>query len=143
MILPDANVLIYAFRTDVPQHERCAAWLEGAVRGGNDLALCEAVISGFLRIVTHPRVVSPPTPMEQALGFVRWLVESPGVHWLGPAPAVWDTLDRIVSEDRGVRGNLVPDAYLASLCLAHGAAIATADRGFARFEGLKRIDPTR
>lgn len=83
-----------------------------------------------------------PPPIEQALGFVRWLVESSGVHWLGPAPSVWDVLDRIVSEDRGVRSNLVPDAYLAALCLAHGATIATADRGFARFEGLKRLDPT-
>lgn len=141
MILPDVNVLIYAFRVDTPEHTRAATWLESLAASGAELALCDAVVSGFLRIVTHPKVISPPTPIEEALGFVRWLVETPGVHWLGPAPSVWDAFGRIADVDRGIRGNLVPDAYLAALCVAHGAAIGTADRGFARYEGLRRVDP--
>ncbi|MBU3994326.1 MAG: PIN domain-containing protein [Actinobacteria bacterium] len=141
MILPDVNVLIYAFRVDTEEHVRAAAWLEGLAARGGELALCDAVVSGFLRIVTHPKVISPPTPIEDALRFVRWLIEAPGVHWLGPAPSVWDTFERIADTDRGIRGNLVPDAYLAALCLAHGTAIGTADRGFARFDGLRRVDP--
>lgn len=141
MILPDVNVLIYAFRADTPQHHLHASWLEEVVSRGGDLALCDAVISGFLRIVTHSKVISPPTPVDQALMFVRWLIESPGVHWLGPAPSVWGNFERILEEDHGVRGNLVSDAYLAALCLAHGTTFATSDRGFARFAGLRCIDP--
>lgn len=141
MILPDVNILIYAFRSDTPQHEPYAAWLEGMAQRGSGLALCDAVVAGFLRVVTHPHVISPPTPMSQALLFTRWLFEVPGTNWLTPERSVWETFDRIAVADPGVRGNLVPDAYLAALCLAHGATIATADRDFARFDGLHRIDP--
>lgn len=143
MILPDVNILIYAFRADTPRHEHYAAWLKRLVSSGGQLALCDAVISGFLRIATHPKVISPPTPIEQALDFARWLMDSPGAHWLGPSSSVWSTFEQIASIDRGVRGNLIPDAYLASLCLSHGVQIATADRGFARFEGLRLVDPTK
>lgn len=142
MILPDVNVLIYAFRADTPQHDRCAAWLREAVTGGTGLALCDTVIASFLRIVTHPKIISPPAPIERALEFAHWLIDNPRVHWLGPATSTWEIFERISADDHGVRGNLVPDAYLAALCLAHGAEIATTDRDFARFEGLRRIDPT-
>lgn len=143
MILPDVNVLVYAFRADTPRHGEYAAWLEELATRGHGLALCDAVIAGFLRIITHPKVISPPTPTADALGFVQWLVEAPGVQWLGPSRQVWSVFEGIAVEDRGVRGNLVPDAYLAALCRAHGATIATSDRDFARFEGLRRIDPAR
>lgn len=141
MILPDVDALVYAFRADTPQHADYAAWLEELASRGHGLALCDAVITGFLRIVTHARVFSPPAPTEQAVEFVRWLIEVPGVQWLGPSGKVWSEFAEISAVDRGVRGNLVPDAYLAALCIAHGAAIATSDRDFARFEGLRRIDP--
>lgn len=141
MILPDVNVLVYAFREDTPQHDRCAAWLSEQLARSGGLALCDAVVSGFLRIVTHPRIFSPPAPTERAFEFVQWLRESPGIAWLGYSPAVWDAFGQICAEDRGVRGNLVPDAYLAALCIAHGATIATDDRDFARFEVLRRVKP--
>lgn len=141
MILPDVNVLVYASRADTPQHDECAQWLRKLVDRGHGLALCDTVIFDFLRIVTNPRIMSPPTPIDHALEFARWLGESPGVQWLSSSPAVWRAFDDIAREDRGVRGNLIPDAYIAALCVAHGATVATNDRDFARFDGLRRLDP--
>ncbi len=141
MILPDVNILVYAFRADTPEHERYATWLGTYVADGGLLALSDAVLAGFVRIVTHPRIMNPPAPTDSALAFVRWLADSPGAHWLSSSPIVWREFEGIVSLDRGVRGNLVPGAYLAALCVAHGATLATADRDFARFERLRRLDP--
>lgn len=140
MILADVNVLVYAFRADAAEHEVYARWLRSAVEGTETLALCDTVLSGFLRIVTHPRIVDPPTPTGRAVDFVQWLIDAPGAHWLPPSPVVWAAFADL-STDRAVRGNLVPDAYLAATCIAHGARLATADRGFARFPGLRWFDP--
>lgn len=142
MILPDVNALVYAFHAGSPQHRQHAAWLEELVGRGNGLALCDTVVAGFLRIVTNARILSPPVPIEHALEFVRWLTESPGVQWLTSSPAVWRGFEDIARADHGVRGSLVSDAYLAALCIAHGATVATSDRDFIRFDGLRRITPS-
>lgn len=142
MILPDVNVLVYAFRDDAEQHEPYARWIQETVAGAEAIAISDAVLSGFVRVVTHPRLVDPPAPTSRALEFVDWLIAAPGAHWVAPGAAVWATFATL-AEDRGIRGNLVPDAYLAALCIAHGARLATADRGFARFERLRFFDPAR
>lgn len=143
MILPDVNVLVYAFRADTPHHSSCARWLQSIIDRRQGIALCDAVVFGFLRIVTHQKIMSPPTPIDKALDFVRWLSEYPEVHWLASSRATLQAFDEITMQDLGVRGNLVPDAHLAALCIAHGATIATHNRDFARFEGLRRLDPLR
>lgn len=140
MILCDVNVLVYAFREDAPEHETYGRWLRSTVEGGAPIALCDAALAGFVRIVTHPRIVDPPASTALAVEFVEWLAEAPGARWMPSGPAVWEHFARL-ADDRAVRGNLVPDAYLAAVCLANGARLATADRGFARFPGLDWFDP--
>lgn len=140
MILPDINVLVYAFRADSPEHDVYAPWLEGVVAGSGSIALCDLVLSGFVRIVTNPRVADPPAPTAVALDFVRWLIEAPAAHWLPSGSSTWDRFAAL-ADDRAVRGNLVPDAYLAALCISNGVRLATADRGFARYPGLRWFDP--
>lgn len=39
MILPDVNVLVYAYRREAAEHERYAHWLAEAVSTGDGLAL--------------------------------------------------------------------------------------------------------
>ncbi len=70
MVLPDVNVLIAAYRVDSLEHERCRAWLTSVANGDNAFAVSELVLSGFLRIVTNPRVFSNPSPFSSALEFV-------------------------------------------------------------------------
>lgn len=141
MILPDVNVLVYAFRREADRHERYAAWLAGLVAGGDEIALHDQGLIGFVRIVTNPRIVPDPAPISLALEFVRRIRTARRARWLPAGHAAWERLTELTDRDRGVTGNLVPDAHLAAVALAHGCRIATADRGFARFPGLDWFDP--
>lgn len=142
MIVPDVNVLVYAFRGDAPEHGAYAAWLNAAITR-EPIGISEPVLSGFVRIVTHPRITTLPAPVGVALGFARSLLDAPHTQWIGAGAAAWREFERLAADDPGIRGNLVPDAYLAALCLANRAELATRDRGFGRFPGLRFFDPAR
>jgi uncharacterized protein len=141
VIVPDVNVLVYAHRRDAADHERYAEWLAGVVAGDDELGLVEAALTGFLRIVTHPRVFAEPATSTEALAFVTALREGRQVRTLAATGATWQHFTDIAAADRQVRGNLVPDAWLAAMARSHGGRLATADRGFARFAGLRWFDP--
>lgn len=141
MILPDVNLLVYAFRREADGHERYAAWLAEVVAGGEEIALHDAALIGFVRIVTNPRAVPTPAPTALAIEFVARICAARRSRWLPAGPASWSRLGELVDRDRGISGNLVPDAHLAALALVHGCRLATADRGFARFPGLDWFDP--
>lgn len=141
MILPDVNVLVYAFRREAEGHEHYATWLAEVVAGGDEIALHDHALTGFVRIVTNPRIVPAPAPTALALEFVARLRRARRARWLAAGPASWSRLGELADRDRGITGNVVPDAYLAATALAHGCRLATADRGFARFPGLDWFDP--
>ena len=141
MILPDVNVLVYAFRREATRHEDYAAWLAEAVAGEEEIALHDPSLLGFVRIVTNHRIVPTPAPTALALEFVTRLRTARRSRWLPAGPASWNRLCALADRDRGIAGNLVPDAHLAAVALVHGCRLATADRGFARFPGLDWFDP--
>jgi toxin-antitoxin system PIN domain toxin len=141
VILPDVNVLVYAFRRAAPEHERYAAWLNEVVEGAEELALHDLPLVGLVRIVTNPRVVREPAPVSLALEFVNRLIDAPRARWVSGGPRAWSRFAELAGGDRFLGGNLTPDAYLASLALTHRCRLATADRGFARFPGLDWFDP--
>lgn len=143
MILPDVNVLVYAFRREADDHDRYAAWLNEARVGEEDLALVDTVLTGFGRIVTNPRIFADPAPTLDALTFVERLRASPAARMLPSTSAAWDRMRSLADGDRFVRGNLVPDAWLAALALTSGARVATSDAGFGRFPDLDWFDPIR
>jgi toxin-antitoxin system PIN domain toxin len=141
VILTDVNVLVHAFRRELRDHERYATWLTRVLSEGEEFALVDTVLIGFVRIVTNPRIFQDPAPTVVAVEFVDVLRTAPRARWLQPTATAWTILDAIAREDVQVRGNLVPDAWLASLARAHGCRLATADRGFARFADLDWWDP--
>ena len=143
MILPDVNVLVYAFRREAARHEAYSGWLSELVSGTDELALAESALTGFLRIVTNPKIMAIPAPMPLALRFTDTLRASPRARALTATAATWSRLIEWADGDPHLRGNLVPDAWLAALAQTHGARIATADRGFARFPGLEWFVPAR
>lgn len=142
LVLPDVNVLVYAFRTDAAEHDRYAEWLNAALRT-DQIGVADAVLSGFMRVVTHPRIFAEPTPTKAALAFVRHLLNAQNSVWLSDGAVAWEKFDALASDDAAIRGNLVPDAHIAALCLANGSRLATRDRGFARFPRLKWFDPAK
>lgn len=138
MILPDVNVLIYSFLADADQHDSYAPWLRSTL-SSRALLLPDVVLTGFLRITTNRRIQPNPAPIQEAYAFVRVLrsrsrsIEHPG--------AVWRRFGALVDDDAQITGNLVPDAYLAAVAISHQASLATRDRGFARYPGLRWFDP--
>lgn len=134
----DVNVLVYAHRPESPKHAEWRNWLDAARSGPERLGLIGAVATGFLRIVTHPRVFDQPTPIDVALEFVDALRAAPAVADVGPGPRHWQLVSELCRAT-GATGNRVPDAALAAISLEQGATFVTADHGFARYEGL-RVD---
>lgn len=140
MLLPDVNVLVYAHREDAPNHVAYLRWLQDTVNGDEAYGVSELVLSGFLRVVTHPKVFKRPSPVRDALAFAAQLRDQPNGVLVAPGPRHWEIFSRLCA-DVGARGNLVPDAYLAALAIEAGCEWITTDRDFSRFKGLRWRHP--
>jgi toxin-antitoxin system PIN domain toxin len=134
------NVLVYAHRADTRDHARYREWLDGVVNGPQSFGLPDLVLSGFVRVVTHPRVFADPTPMAQALAFAEALRSVPNRVRVVPGERHWGIFTRLC-RDADVRGNLVPDAWFAALAIESGSEWITTDRDYARFPGLRWRHP--
>ena len=140
MRLVDVNVLVYAHREDAPRHREFRDWVQRMATGDEAYAVSDLVLSGFLRIVTHPRVFRPPSALEPALRFAREVRDQPSSVLVLPGPRHWEIFEKLC-RTAGAKGNLVPDAYLAALAIESGCEWVTTDRDFARFPGLRWRHP--
>jgi toxin-antitoxin system PIN domain toxin len=140
MILTDVNVLVYAHREDAPGHRAYHEWLEALLNGDLAYGFSELVLSGFLRVVTHPRVFNPPSDLASAFAFAQGIRNQPNAVPISPGPRHWDIFKRLC-KTAGVKGNLVPDTYLAALAIESGCEWITTDRDYSRFPGLKWRHP--
>ncbi|MGI8929538.1 MAG: TA system VapC family ribonuclease toxin [Candidatus Limnocylindrales bacterium] len=140
MIVPDANLLLYAVDEYSPHHEAAGNWLEETLSGTETIGFAWVALLAFLRLSTLPKVFRAPLSVAQASGLIEsWLAQPPVVivH-PGERHAV---LLRELLQEVGTAGNLVTDAHLAALAAEHGAVIASADRDFARFPGVRVRNP--
>jgi uncharacterized protein len=140
MQLVDVNVLVYAHRLDAARHQDHADWLRGLLAGEEPYGMSDLVLGGFLRIVTSPKVFKQPTPLETALAFAELLRTQPNCVPVSPGERHWGIFTRLC-RTAGVKGNLVPDAYLAALAIESGSEWITTDRDFSRFPGLRWRHP--
>lgn len=140
MIILDANVLLYAYHPASERHERCRAWLEKTLNGSEQVGLPWQTLLAFIRIATHPRVFQRPLRAADAIEIVEEWLACPPVILVGPADHYWPLLKQQLI-DAQVSGPLVTDAALASLAIEQGATLCTTDRDFARFRGLKLLNP--
>jgi toxin-antitoxin system PIN domain toxin len=140
MILLDVNVLVHAFHAGTPEHPAYRAWLEAAVASDEPFGVSELVLSGFVRVATHPRVFDPPVPLADALAFADAIRAQPNAVTVAPGARHWEIFERLCRQ-AGAKGNLVADAYLAALALESGCEWITTDRDFSRFEGLRWRHP--
>jgi uncharacterized protein len=136
VILADVNVLVYAHRQDLPQFDDFSTWLTEEIESGRGYGLCDASLTGFLRVVTNGRIFNQPTPLDVAVEAVEELRAQPGAIHLAPGPRHWQIFTDLCSAVGG-RGNDIPDAYLAALAIESGSELVTADRGFGRFPALR------
>jgi uncharacterized protein len=140
VLLIDVNVLVYAHRSDAIDHARYRDWLETVLSGPSTYGLADLVLSGFLRVVTHPKVFREPSPLEKAMAFAREVRAHPNCVTIAPGERHWDIFGRLCAE-AGAKGNLVADAYLAALAIESGSEWITTDRDYARFSALRWRHP--
>lgn len=142
MTVVDANLLLYAYNADAPQHNAAARWLADLFDSGEVIALPWVTLWAFLRICTNPRIWTNPLPSREAFSIVGEWLGHPDVVQLQPGARHREILQRLVVECHAI-GPLLPDAVLAALAMEHGALLASTDRDFARFEGLRWVDPLK
>ena len=142
MFLPDVNVLVYAHREDAHDHQAYRGWLESAVNADSAFGLSDLVVSGFVRIVTHPQSFMRPSPVAKAMRFAEELRSRPNRIAVTPGRDHWRIFRRLCDES-GAKGNLIPDAFLAAMAIEHGCEWITTDGDFARFPGLKWRHPLK
>jgi toxin-antitoxin system PIN domain toxin len=140
MLLIDVNVLVYAHRADSPGHTEFRKWLQDVMESDQAYGVMDLVLSGFLRVVTHPRVFNPPSPMFSALAFANEIRSQPNCVVVSPGERHWEIFTRLCHV-AGTKGNLVADAYLAAVAIESGCEWITTDRDYSRFPGLRWRHP--
>ena len=141
MNLCDVNVLVYAHRADATmQHAEYKNWLNHAINSEAAFGISEAVLSGFVRVVTNKRIFGRPTTIAEALSFCDNLLNRDQCRILRPGPRNWSIFRRLCMESN-VYGNLIPDAWLAALAIEYDCTVVTVDSDFSRFKSLKWRHP--
>lgn len=141
MIAVDTNILVYAHRAEMPHHAAARALLTQLASNPAPWAVPWPCLYEFIKVVTHPRVFSPPTPLDDAMAVVESLAEAPGIVLLGHGTAHLDHLRRAVADGEPT-GSLIHDAHIVALALEHGVTeLLSSDRDFRRFRALTVRNP--
>ena len=140
MILVDANILIYAHVNSFDQHQAARDWLDKQLNGSAPVGLPWASVLAFLRLVTNPRVFEHPESILDAWVQARTWLACETVWLPQPTERHADLLGEFLAQP-GVHGNLVPDAHMAALAVEHGLTLYSTDGDFARFRGLRWLNP--
>ena len=140
MILVDANLLIYAANLDAVEHERSRQWLDQQLSGPTRVGLPWPSLLAFMRISSNPAILRHPLTPADAWRHVRTWLES-DVAWIPvPGDRHADILERFL-EAPLTTSRLIADAHLAALAVEHGLTLCSADGDFAKFSGLKWLNP--
>jgi toxin-antitoxin system PIN domain toxin len=136
MILPDVNVLVYAFRRDMLQHRLCHDWLQSVFARDIRFGLSPLTLSAVVRITTDPRIYVTPSTLDEVFRYCTYLLAQPHCQIVEPGERHFDIF-RQLCLDTDTRGRRATDAWYAALAIEWGCEWITLDRDFARFPGLK------
>ena len=140
MIVPDVNLLVYAYNRDSSFHDAARNWWERCLSGSEPVGLSWMVVLGFARVVSSRRAVAAPMSVDDAFAECRrWLAE-PCARILAPGPSHLDVLEGLL-RGPAISSSLVMDAHLAALAIEHQAELHSNDWDFARFSGLRWRNP--
>jgi hypothetical protein len=140
MIVPDLNLLLYAMNSDSPHHLRAWEWWESAQRGPERIGLSWSVALGYVRLMTNPRVMPRPLSVAEAMSDVRRWWDSAFVDVLTPGLEHLHVMERLL-DSAGRGGELCSDAHLAALWFENVGRVFSADADFARFAGVRWVNP--
>ena len=137
----DVNVLLYASDRSSDRHVQARRFVEACAGGPEILCLTWPTLMSYLRISTHPRIFSDPLSPDEALGNVSALLELPHVRAVSELDGFLEAYKAVTGETP-VRGNLIPDAHVATILFQHGVrAFYSNDRDFRKFPSIELRDP--
>jgi hypothetical protein len=142
MIIPDANLLIYAHDEAAPQHRRAREWWESVLSGTESVGLVWVVVLAFTRLLTHPQLSQNPLSVAEVRDMVGQWLDCPNVRLLSLSEQALPRFFALL-EEAGGAGNLSTDALIALHAMEHSATVFSNDRDFDRFAGVRRINPLR
>lgn len=142
MIVPDLNLLIYAYDTSSARHEAAKGWWEATLGSRQPIGLAWISIIGFIRITTRRGIVPRPITVADAIATVQSWLALPHVEIIHPTDRHADVLFALLTE-LGTAGNLTSDAHLATLAIEYDATLATSDVDFLRFPKLRTSNPLK
>lgn len=140
MILVDANLLVYAHVADFPQHEAAGRWLDAQLNAGHRVGLSWPSLLAFVRLTSNPRIFERALSIEAAWRQVEAWLAWPTVWVPLPTERHQQVIGSLLRQIGG-QANLVPDAHLAALATEHGLTLCSSDGDFARFAGLRWVNP--
>lgn len=140
LTVPDANILLYAYNSDAPDHDKARRYLEAKLSGTETFGLSWQIITAFLRISTNVRAFPNPLAPNEAAEIVSEWLERPNVQILLPTEKHWAIFKKLIADNQ-IKAALIMDAHLAALAVEYDAILATTDGDFARFANLKIINP--
>ena len=140
MIVPDINLLVYAYNEDAPCHPAAKAWWETCLSGTEPVGLAWVALLGFVRLMSSRRVLLEPMPATEGLDHCRAWLTQPNARILTPGPAHLDVLSSLLAGP-SISASLVTDAHLAALAIEHQAELHSNDADFSRFSGLRWHNP--
>jgi hypothetical protein len=140
VIVLDVNLLLYAQDSTSERHFAARTWLGSVFAGQELIGLPWQVVWAFLRLTTNPRIFANILSMDEAVEIVQHWMELRQVRLLVPGERHWSLFKKMLIEGQ-VRGPLTTDAELAALTIEHGGVLHTTDRDFARFPGLRWVNP--
>jgi toxin-antitoxin system PIN domain toxin len=140
VILVDANLLVYAKFSDLPQHDAARRWLEQTLNSPGRTGLPWPSLLAFLRLATNPRLFEAPLAIGAAWAQVVEWIAHPRVWIPEPTRDHQEILGRMLAATQAT-ANLVPDAHMAAIAIGHGLTLCSSDSDFARFPGLDWSNP--
>jgi len=140
LIVVDVNLLLYSHNPDATLHKRARRWLEEVMSGNETVGIPFMAATAFLRVATNDSLAKIHMRMEDAVAALEQIFECSNVRVLHTDTPHWRALNKVLRES-GVTGKHVSDAQFAAFAIQHGATLCTTDRHFARFPGLRWMNP--
>jgi uncharacterized protein len=143
-MIPDVNIVLAAARPDHDHHALAKAWWLSALRDATNerpIRLLPVVVSGFLRVVTHPKIFNNPSTIEAATTHIDSLLTLPNVEWFETQPN-WRAFSKFCVE-KSLTGNAIPDAWIAATAIQLNDHVVSFDKDFKRLVARSQLTVLR
>jgi hypothetical protein len=141
VVLPDVNVLIYAFRRESPFHALCHGWLERTIASDTSFGMSPLILAAVARITTNPRTFTRPSTLDEVFAYCDGLMSQPNCRLIEPGPRHWGIFERLCMATNTTAGDIT-DVWYAALAIEHGCEWVSLDKDFSAFPGLSWSRPT-